>query len=253
MKGPKYDFDGKVALITGAGSGIGRVVADAFARNGATVIVADLNVQGGEQTVRCIEDNGGAAVFVRTDVTSELDVRKAVTFAADRYGRLDFANNNAGIEGGRAPLAEYPGEIWDKTLAVNLTGVYRCMRYELQQMLQQGFGAIVNTASVAGLVGIPERAAYVASKHGVIGLTKGAALEVSAKGIRVNAVAPGIINAGLTDQAPKEFKDMAVAAHPIGRMGEAEEVASAVIWLCSDHASFVVGQTLALDGGFTIH
>lgn len=253
MKSPQYDFDGKVALITGAGSGIGRVVADAFARNGATVIVADLNVQGGEQTVRGIKDNGGAAVFLPTDVTCEDDVRKTVAFAADRYGRLDFANNNAGIEGAQTPLAEYPREMWDKTLAVNLTGVFLCMRYELQQMLKQGFGAIVNTASVAGLVGIPERAAYVASKHGVIGLTKGAALEVSAKGIRVNAVAPGIINAGLTDQAPKEFKDMAVAAHPIGRMGEAEEVASAVIWLCSDHASFVVGQTLALDGGFTIH
>lgn len=253
MKNPKYDFDGKVALITGAGSGIGRVVAVAFARHGATVVATDINIQGGEQTVRLIKDNGGAAVFSPMDVTSEDDVRKTVAFAADRFGRLDFANNNAGIEGARAPVAEYPREKWEQALAVNLTGVYLCMRYELQQMLNQCFGSIVNTTSVAGLVAIPERAAYVASKHGVVGLTKAAALDVSAKGIRVNAVAPGIVNAGLTDQAPNEFKDLAIAAHPIGRMGEAEEIAAAILWLCSDQASFVVGQTLVLDGGYTIH
>ncbi len=252
MEDARYDFNGKAALVTGAGSGLGRAIAVALARHGAAVVVTDINVQGGGETVRLIEDNAGTAVFLQTDVTREADIEKAVAFAADRYGRLDFAVNNAGIEGARAPIVEYPKEQWDYAIAINLTGVYLCMRYELRQMLKQGFGAIVNTASAAGVVAMPERAAYVASKHGIIGLTKAAALEVAAKGIRVNAVAPGIINAGLTDRAPQEFKDFAVALTPIGRMGEAAEIADAVTWLCSGQSSYVTGQTLVLDGGLTL-
>ncbi len=252
MEDARYDFNGKAALVTGAGSGLGRAIAVALARHGAAVVVTDINVQGGGETVRLIEDNAGTAVFLQTDVTREADIEKAVAFAADRYGRLDFAVNNAGIEGARAPIVEYPKEQWDYAIAINLTGVYLCMRYELRQMLKQGFGAIVNTASAAGVVAMPERAAYVASKHGIIGLTKAAALEVAAKGIRVNAVAPGIINAGLTDRAPQEFKEFVVALTPIGRMGEAAEIADAVTWLCSGQSSYVTGQTLVLDGGLTL-
>jgi len=248
-----FDFSGKVALVTGSGSGIGRAVAMGFAEHGAQVIVADIDTPGGEETVRRIEGRGGMAVFIQMDVANEQDVKNAVDFAFAHYGRLDFANNNAGIEGACAPLVDYSKAEWDKVVAVNLTGVYLCLRYELQQMLKQGSGSIVNTASAAGLVAVPERAGYVATKHAVIGLTKQAAIEVAGQGIRVNAVAPGIIDAGLTDQAPEAFKEMAVALQPIGRMGEAEEIAAAVLWLCSNQASFVVGQTVVLDGGLTIH
>jgi NAD(P)-dependent dehydrogenase (short-subunit alcohol dehydrogenase family) len=247
-----YEFAGKAALVTGGGAGIGRVIADAFARSGASVVVADIDVTRGEETVRQILQGGGKAVFCRTDVTSESDVQNLVASAVKQFGKLDFACNNAGIEGAQVPIAETPRDRWDQVVAVNLTGVYQCLRYELRQMLAQGSGAIVNITSVAGLIGTPERAGYVATKHGIVGLTKTAALEAASKGIRVNAVAPGLVNAGLTDAAPKEFIEMALAAQPIGRMADAEEIASAVLWLCSDGASFVLGHTLAVDGGLTI-
>jgi len=249
---PKYDFRGKVAIVTGGSAGIGRVIALAFARHGASVAVADVNVEGGEETVRLIREAGGKAVVVRTDVSKEEDVRDLVAFTVDQYGKLDFACNNAGIEGAQLPIAELPTERWDQAVAVNLTGVFQCLKYELRQMLKQGSGAIVNIASVAAFIGTPARAGYVATKHGIMGLTKTAALEVATKGIRVNAVAPGLVNAGLTDAAPKEFIQMALAAQPIGRMAEAEEIAAAVLWLCSDAASFVLGHTLAVEGGFII-
>lgn len=251
-KEPKYDFRRKVAIVTGGSSGIGRVVALAFSRHGASVVVADIDSDGGEETVELIQDAGGTAEFKRTDVSKENDVSNLVSFAVNRYGKLDFACNNAGIEGARAPIAELPTDHWDQVVGVNLTGVYHCLKYELRQMLAQGSGAIVNIASVAAFIGSPAMAGYVATKHGVMGLTKTAALEVASKGIRVNAVAPGLVNAGLTDAAPKEFIQEALAAQPIGRMAEAEEIAAAVLWLCSDGASFVLGQTLAVDGGFTI-
>jgi NAD(P)-dependent dehydrogenase (short-subunit alcohol dehydrogenase family) len=249
----KYDFNGKVALVTGAGSGIGRVIASAFADNGASVIAADINAKGGEETVRLIEEAKGNASFIATNVSKEEEVKKMVEFAVGRHDKLDFACNCAGIDEGPTMLInEFSVEKWNQIVSVNLTGVFLSLRYEIQQMLKQCAGSIVNIASVASFIGTPGKAAYVATKHGIVGLTKTAALEVSKKGIRVNAVAPGIVNAGLTDSAPKEFIEMALAAQPIGRMAEAGEIASAVLWLCSDEASFVLGHTLTVDGGLTI-
>lgn len=247
------NFDGKVALVTGAGGGLGRAIALAFARSGASVMVTDINIRGAEETVRLIREEKGKADFLSVDVTIEENVRKMVETTVNSYGRLDFACNNAGIEGMVAPIAELPRDTWDQVIAVNLTGVYQCLRFELEQMLKQGSGAIVNIASVAGIIGAPGRAAYVATKHGIIGLTKTAALEVSTKGIRVNAVAPGMVNAGLTNSVPKEFLEAVVAEQPIGRLGEAHEIAAAVLWLCSGQSSFVLGHTLTVDGGLTIH
>ena len=252
-KGPTYDFSGKAALVTGGAAGIGRVIALAFARQGASVIVADINLPGAEETIRRFEAFGGTGTSHRADVTSEEDVRNLVAFAAERYGALDFACNNAGIGSGQLPIVDFPRERWDQIVAVNLTGVFQCLKYELQQMLKQGSGSIVNIASVASFIGSPGMAGYVATKHGIMGLTKTAALEVATKGIRVNAVAPGIVNAGLTDSSSEEFIKGALAAHPIGRMAEAEEIAAAVLWLCSDEASFVLGHTLPVEGGMTIH
>ncbi len=251
-KGPTYDFTGKSALVTGGAAGIGRVIALAFARQGASVVAADINLAGAEETIRRIEAFGGTGVCRRADVSSEEDVRNLVAFAAERYGTLDFACNNAGLGSGQVPIVELPRERWDRIVAVNLTGVFQCLKYELQQMLKQGYGSIVNIASVASFIGSPGMAGYVATKHGIMGLTKTAALEVATKGIRVNAVAPGIVNAGLTDSASEEFIKGALAAHPIGRMAEGEEIAAAVLWLCSDEASFVLGHTLPVEGGMTI-
>jgi len=249
----KYNFEGRVALITGGGGGIGRAIANTLAYQGATVVVADIDVKSAVETVKYIKDNGGIAIFIKMDVTNEKNVKEMIAFTVKNYGRLDFACNNAGIdEGELVSLVELSKDRWDKILAVNLTGVYLCMRYELKYMLTQGYGAIVNIASVAGIIGTKGKAAYVATKHGIIGLTKTAALEVANKSIRINAVAPGLVNAGLTISAPEEFTRRALKAQPIGRMAEAEEIASAVAWLCSDEASFVLGHTLILDGGMTI-
>jgi NAD(P)-dependent dehydrogenase (short-subunit alcohol dehydrogenase family) len=216
-------------------------------------VIADVNVKGAEETALLIRKDKGKADFLAVDVTNEDDVRRMVAFAVDRYGSMDFACNNAGIEGARVPIAELPRDRWDQVIAVNLTGVYQCLKYEIQQMLKQGSGAIVNIASVAGLIGTPERAGYVATKHGILGLTKTAAMEVATKGIRVNAVAPALVNTGLTDSAPKEFIERGLAAQPIGRIARVEEVVSAVLWLCSQEASFVLGHTMTVDGGMTLH
>ena len=244
--------EGKVALVTGAGSGIGRATALVFAREGAKVVVSDIVVEGGQETVQQIEAAGGEAIFVKADVSQAADVEALITQTVETYGRLDCAFNNAGIEGGMKLTIDCTKEEFDRTIAVNLTGVWLCMKYEIQQMLSQGSGAIVNTASAAGLVGFPSLPDYVASKHGVVGLTKTAALEYAKSGIRVNAVCPGVIQTPMVErgaQLSPGFDELAVSMEPVGRFGQPAEVGEAVVWLCSDAASFVTGIPMQVDGG----
>jgi NAD(P)-dependent dehydrogenase (short-subunit alcohol dehydrogenase family) len=246
-------LNGKVALVTGGSSGIGRATAQIFAREGAKVVVADIGVEGGEETVRLIKAAGGEAVFIKSDVAQAADVQAMVKKAVETYGRLDCAFNNAGIEGVVKPTVEYGEADWDRVIGINLKGVWLCMQAELQQMLAQGNGVIVNTASVAGLVGLPGFSAYVAAKHGVAGLTKTAALEYAKAGIRVNAVCPGAIRTPMFERGARDnpgIEEQAVAAEPVGRMAEPAEVGEAVAWLCSDAASFVTGLPMAVDGGW---
>ena len=244
-------FENKVAIVTGGSFGIGRAAAIAFAKRGAKVTIADCIED--NETINLIKAAGGDAIFIKCDVSKENDVKAMVEKTVNTFGRLDYAFNNAGIEGMSAITHECTDEIWEKTIGVNLKGVWLCMKYEIQQMLKQGKGSIVNTASIAGLVGFQGLPAYVASKHGVIGLTKTAALEYAKLGIRVNAVCPGVIKTPMVDrltgknkEAERQFENM----EPVGRMGEPEEVAEAAIWLCSDAASFVTGDAMAVDGGW---
>jgi NAD(P)-dependent dehydrogenase (short-subunit alcohol dehydrogenase family) len=250
-------FEGKVALVTGGGSGIGRASALAFAREGARVVVADVQREGGEETVRLIQTlsgGGNAAIFAPVDIAESSQVEAVIATAVATWGRLDFAHNNAGIEGSGAPAHLYPEDDWRRIIGVNLIGTWLCMKYEIDQMLQNGGGAIVNTASVAGLVASPASgSAYTASKHGILGLTKSAALEYAQSGIRINAVCPGVIQTPLVERhiaRHPEIEQSLLAAQPGGRMGSADEVAAAVIWLCSDAASFVTGHPMVVDGGF---
>jgi NAD(P)-dependent dehydrogenase (short-subunit alcohol dehydrogenase family) len=243
---------GKVALVTGASSGIGRASALTFARAGARVIVADVVVAGGEETVRLITAAGGEAIFVKADMAKAAEVEAMVNAAVAAFGRLDCAHNNAGIEGVTATTSDYPEDDWERVININLKGVWLCMKYEIPQMLKQGSGAIVNTASGAGLVGVPRMPAYVASKHGVVGLTRTAALEYAKAGIRVNAVCPGVIQTPMVERVTSSRPGMIekmIAAEPIGRMGKPEEIAEAAVWLCSDAASFVTGHAMSVDGG----
>ena len=242
----------KVALVTGASSGIGRATALVFAREGAKVVVADLNVVGGQETVQLVRAAGGEAVFVETDVAQAASVEAMVQTALDTYGRLDCAHNNAGVEGVLSRTAEQTEQDWEPVIRINLKGVWLCMKYELPHLVQQGSGAIVNTASGAGLIGVKRMAAYVASKHGVIGLTKTAALEYAKSGVRVNAVCPGVIQTAMVERVSGRRPDVLekmIAAEPIGRSGQPEEIAESVVWLCSDAASFVTGHAMAVDGG----
>lgn len=248
------EFAGKVAVVTGASSGIGRATALAFAREGASVVVADRDEAGGQETVAMIRDVGSTAFHVTCDVSQDADVARMVDATVRTYGRLDCACNNAGIEGVQATTAEYPREEWDRVLAVNLTGVWLCMKHEIPVMLAHGGGAIVNMASILGVVGFATAAAYTAAKHGVVGLTKVAAVEYATQGIRVNAVCPGFIatpmleHAGITPGT--DMYAMIANLHPIKRLGTPEEIAEAVLWLCSEKASFVTGDAMLVDGGY---
>lgn len=253
MGAQKGMFEGKVALVTGGASGIGRAAAIEFARRGARTVVSDVS-PAGEETVGLIRQAGGEAVFVRADVSKGDEVEKLVRGAVASWKRLDFAFNNAGIEGEMLPLAETTEAGFDRIIAVNLKGVWWCMRHELPQMLAQRGGAIVNCSSIAGLVGFAGSGSYVASKHGVVGLTRAAALDYAKAGIRVNAVCPGVIRTPMIDRAVPDPAARAAleGGAPMARIGEPEEIAKAAAWLCSDEASFVTGQAIAVDGGWTV-
>ncbi|MFN8238512.1 MAG: SDR family oxidoreductase [Chitinophagales bacterium] len=244
-------FEGKVAIVTGGSFGIGRATAIAFAQRGARVVVADYVEN--EETVNLIKAAGGEALFVKCDVSKSTDVKEMVDKTIVAFGRLDYAFNNAGIEGTMGAIADCTEENWDRTINVNLKGIFLCMKYEIPYMLKGGKGAIVNCASVAGLVGFPGLPAYVATKHGVVGLTKTAALEYVKAGIRVNAVCPGVIKTDMIDRitgGQQETEAQFIMGEPIGRMGTPGEIAEAVVWLCSDGASFTTGQAIAVDGGW---
>lgn len=244
-------FKNKVAIVTGGSFGIGKATAIAFAKKGARVTIADL-VEDAE-VVNAIKALGGEVNFIKCDVSKTEDVKAMIEKTIATFGRLDYAFNNAGIEGSNGTTQECTEENWDKTIAVNLKGIWLCMKYEIPEILKQGKGVIINCASVAGLIGFPGLPAYVASKHGVIGLTKTSALECAKLGIRVNAVCPGAIKTPMIDRITgnkKEVEEQFTGLEPIGRLGQPEEVANAVLWLCSDEASFVTGHAMAVDGGW---
>lgn len=247
-------LQGKVALVTGGASGIGRAAARALAREGAAVVVADINVAGGEETIRTIKAGGGQALFARADVSKAADVESLVAVAIRAFGGLDCAFNNAGIGGALSRVPDKTEDEWDAVFNVNLKGVWLCMKYEIPAMLERGGGAIVNMASLAGLNGFALGSAYCASKHGVVGLTKSAALEYARQNIRVNAVCPGFIDTPMVRdmiEAVPRMEESTRSLSPMRRLGEADEVADAVVWLCSEKASFITGHALPLDGGVT--
>jgi len=244
---------GKVALVTGAGMGIGRATALAFGDQSASVVVADMDANAGNKTVELIKKAGGKAVFVQCDVSKGEEVKAMVEAAVKEFGRLDYACNNAGIHGPvpEAPLQELDEVLWKRIMDVNLNGVMLCMKYEISPMLKQGGGVIVNIASVAGITHEPGSYAYTASKHGVVGLTKVAAVAYAKAGIRVNSVCPACIETPMLESGDPEFKQMLASTHPVGRFGKPEEIAGTVMWLCSDLAGFVTGTSVMVDGGVT--
>src|SRR3954447_17157662 len=250
------NFAGKVAFVTGAANGIGRAAALAFAREGASVVVADVSEQGNQETARLIEALGGRGLAVRCDVTKAADVKAALDKTAEAFGRLDFAFNNAGIEPKNpAPTADYDEAEWNRIIDIDLRGVFLCMKHEIPLILRQGGGAIVNTSSGAGVIGIKGSPAYTAAKHGVIGLTRAAALDYAPQNLRINAVCPGYIDTPMMGRftgGTPEGRAKVIAEEPAGRMGKPEEIAAAVVWLCSDAAAFMVGHAMVIDGGQTV-
>lgn len=246
-----YGLADKVAIVTGASGGIGRASAIAFAASGASVVVSDVQDDKGTETVKMIEDAGGKALYQHCDVADAGEVDQLVKSALDSYGRLDFTHNNAGINN---PMEDqWDEETWSRNINVNLTSVMLCIKAEVAAMLENGGGAIVNTASVNGIVGNPTQPAYVASKHGVVGITRSAALRYAKEGIRVNAICPGVVDTPMVESIAKipQYKAAMEAMTPMGRMAQPEEIANAVVWLCSDQASFITGHPLVIDGGAT--
>lgn len=248
-------LEGKVALVTGGGSGIGRAAAQIFAREGAKVVVADVTIQGGQETVQMVKEAGGEAIFCQTDVSKEVEVEALINKAVETFGQLNCAFNNAGIGEVEGRIHLSTEEKWDRIININLKGVWLCLKYEIAQMLKQGGGAIVNTASAAGLIGTVFQPVYSASKHGVVGLTKSVALQYAKDGIRVNAVCPGGVRTQMMETiiaVKPSYERVNIEAEPIGRMAQPEEIAEAAVWLCSDAASFVTGHAMAVDGGMVV-
>ncbi|PZQ58700.1 MAG: short chain dehydrogenase [Sphingomonas taxi] len=247
-----FDFGGKTALVTGGGSGIGLATARAFAAAGANVAVADISEENGTAAVRAIEEAGGTAAFFKVDVGDEDNVRAMVAAVVARFGGLDIAHNNAGIEGKTVPLCELPSDNWRRVIDVDLSSVFYCLKAEIPELLKRGGGAIVNTASASGLIGGYNLSVYTAAKHGVVGLTKAAAMDYGQQGVRVNALCPGPIDTPFIAELPPSSRERLVFATPAGRLGTAEEMAQSVLWLCSDASAYVTGHSLAVDGGVVL-
>ena len=241
--------DQKVAIVTGGSSGIGRATAIALGKEGVKIAIAARRAKEGEETVRLVKEAGSDGIFVKTDVANENDVRSLVEKTVKQYNRLDYAFNNAGIEEMTTPLVDQTSEVFDQIMNVNVKGVWLSMKYEIPEMIRTGGGAIVNTSSGAGVIGYPQQPIYIASKHAVLGLTKSAALEYAKSGIRINAIAPGVTETEMVERVDKQLIEHLKSITPIGRIGDPQEIANAVVWLLSDKASFVLGHTLLVDGG----
>lgn len=248
-----YQFKDKVAFVTGASTGIGRATALSFAQQGARVAVIDVNEDAGRQTVHLIHEAGGVGIFFKCDVSKSSEVEAAIQETVYQFGRLDFAFNNAGIEGEQGSTIDCSEKNWDRVININLKGVWLCMKYQIPQMLKQGQGCIVNCSSIAGLIGFPGIPAYTASKHGVIGLTRTAALEYAKSKVRINAICPGVIETPMVQRfthGEAQLLNQLASGEPVGRMGQPEEIAQAALWLCSEQSSFVTGHPLVVDGGW---